>query len=209
MLPAVTRDAYARLLGELWGPTAAARAAALAPQPLADAVGDHARPGPRDLRRLLVDAGRDGSRPRPRPPGAGEARPPRRPRRPPQRRRRQHVLRLAARRPAPTGDRTPRQAGAPHRRFTFSAAGNFAAEVEASTRARIVGEPPAGAHNYGDSVPVELKALGWTVFVPPYVQVLGREDERAVLRPDVLVETRAADYFAARDPVLEKAMSLR
>ncbi len=96
-------------------------------------------------------------------------------------------------------------------RVTFSAAGNFAAEVEARTRARIVGEAAGGSpHNYGDTVEVELGALGWTVHVPPqYVEVLGRRDERASLEPDLLVQVGAADHFAGRDPVLARAISLK
>jgi hypothetical protein len=96
-------------------------------------------------------------------------------------------------------------------RVTFSAAGNFAAEVEARTRARIVGEPPGGSpHNYGDAVDVELEHLGWTVHVPPqYVEVLAQPDERSALAPDVPVQIRAADHFAGRDPVLARAIALR
>ena len=95
-------------------------------------------------------------------------------------------------------------------RITFSAAGNFAAEVRDRTRARIVGEPPGGSpHNYGDSTPVELRSLGWTVYVPNvYVEVLGRKDTRATLRVDVPVETTAGAFFAGRDPVLERALAL-
>jgi hypothetical protein len=96
-------------------------------------------------------------------------------------------------------------------RVTFSAAGNFVAEVDAFTRARIVGEAAGGSpHNYGDSVEVELENLGWTVHVPPqYVQVLGREDERAAIEPDVSVQIGASDHFAGRDPVLRRAIELR
>ncbi len=96
-------------------------------------------------------------------------------------------------------------------RVTFSAAGNFAAEVEARTRARIVGEAAGGSpHNYGDRVEVELESLGWTVHVPPqYVEVLARRDERAALEPDVVVQIGAADHFAGRDPVLARAIALR
>ncbi len=96
-------------------------------------------------------------------------------------------------------------------RVTFSAAGNFAAEVDAFTRARIVGEPAGGSpHNYGDSLEVELETLGWTVHVPPeYVEVLGRPDERAALTPDVSIQIGAADHFAGRDPVLARAIALR
>ena len=51
-------------------------------------------------------------------------------------------------------------------RKTFSAAGNFAAVVDAQTRARIVGEPSGGSPNqWGDSAPVELPSLGLTVHV--------------------------------------------
>ena len=213
VLPAVTRDAYARLLGELWGPSAPPGTrpplwlrnrsrtqwattldrgrvvyAAYSSTQDATALGLDLvrRAQAKRVRRVVLDVRLNGG-------GDNTS---------------YGSLLAALRRPA-IGRRG--KLVLLTGRFTFSAAGNFAAEVEASTRARIVGEPPGGSpHNYGDSVPVELKALGWTVFVPPeYVQVLGREDERAVLRPDVLVETRAADYFAARDPVLEKAMSLR
>ena len=96
-------------------------------------------------------------------------------------------------------------------RVTFSAGGNFVAEVDAFTRARIVGEAAGGSpHNYGDSELVELEALGWTVYVPPqYVEVLGRPDERVAIGPDVPVQIGAADHFAGRDPVLARAIALR
>ena len=96
-------------------------------------------------------------------------------------------------------------------RVTFSAAGNFAAEVDARTRARIVGEAAGGSpHNYGDAVEVDLETLGWTVHVPPqYVEVLGRPDERAALEPDVAMQIDAADHFLGRDPVLAKAIAMR
>lgn len=96
-------------------------------------------------------------------------------------------------------------------RVTFSAGGNFVAEVDAFTRARIVGEAAGGSpHNYGDSQQVELETLGWTVHVPPqYVEVLGRPDERVSIEPDVRVQITAADHFAGRDPVLARAIALR
>ncbi|MBA3561889.1 MAG: hypothetical protein H0W35_04085 [Actinobacteria bacterium] len=95
--------------------------------------------------------------------------------------------------------------------MTFSAGGNFAAEVEAFTRARIVGEAAGGSpHNYGDSEQVELAALGWTVYVPTrYAEVLGRSDERVAIDPDVPVQVGVADHFAGRDPVLAKAVAMR
>ena len=95
-------------------------------------------------------------------------------------------------------------------RVTFSAAGNFAAEVDARTRARIVGEAAGGSpHNYGDRIEVELETLGWTVHVPPqYVEVLDRPDERAALEPDVPLQIGTADHFAGRDPVLARAIEI-
>jgi C-terminal processing protease CtpA/Prc len=96
-------------------------------------------------------------------------------------------------------------------RVTFSAAGNFVAEVEARTRAPIVGEAAGGSpHNYGDRSEAELETLGWIVHVPTqYVEVLGRRDERAAIQPDVRVGIGAADHFAGRDPVLAKAIAVR
>ena len=46
-------------------------------------------------------------------------------------------------------------------RRTFSAAGNFAADVDKRTRARLFGEPTGGAPSqWGDSAPIELPSLG-------------------------------------------------
>src|SRR5829696_4161031 len=50
-------------------------------------------------------------------------------------------------------------------RVTFSAAGNFAADIDRSTRARFFGEPTGGSpNNYGDAQEIQLPALGVTVF---------------------------------------------
>jgi hypothetical protein len=46
-------------------------------------------------------------------------------------------------------------------RTTFSAAGNFVAEVERFTRARLIGEPPGGSANqWADFAPVTLPDVG-------------------------------------------------
>jgi hypothetical protein len=96
-------------------------------------------------------------------------------------------------------------------RITYSAAGNFVAEVDARTRARIVGEAAGGSpHNYGDAVHVDLPAIGRTVYLATsFQQVLGRRDDRVAVVPDVPVAVTAADHFAGRDPVLARAVSLR
>ena len=51
-------------------------------------------------------------------------------------------------------------------RATFSAAANFAAEIDRDTRATIVGEPTGGGvETYGDTSSVLLPTTGWTVYV--------------------------------------------
>jgi Peptidase family S41 len=93
-------------------------------------------------------------------------------------------------------------------RVTFSAASNFVAEVEARTRARLLGEPTGGAPNqWGDSTVLELRSAGLAVRVAnQYVQVTKPGDRRPTIRPDVHVEPTAADFFAGRDPVLARAL---
>jgi hypothetical protein len=94
-------------------------------------------------------------------------------------------------------------------RATFSAAGNFAAEVDATTRATLVGEPTGGGVNqYGDSTTFSLPATGWNVYVATSYQQFGRRgDPRLTIRPDVPVALTAADYFAGRDPVLAAVLA--
>jgi hypothetical protein len=91
-------------------------------------------------------------------------------------------------------------------RRTFSAAGNFAADVDRRTRARFFGEPTGGAPSqWGDSAPIELPSLGITAFTA--VEYVGEEsDTRVATHPNVRVETPAADFFAGRDPVLAAAL---
>lgn len=91
-------------------------------------------------------------------------------------------------------------------RMTFSAAGNFAAEVDRRTRARFVGEPTGGAPSqWGDHAPIPLPSLG--VNAGTAVEYVGDPDDtRLATMPNVPVETTAADWFAGRDPVLAAAL---
>src|SRR5688500_2607829 len=93
-------------------------------------------------------------------------------------------------------------------RATFSAAGNFVADVERFTKARFVGEPSGGAPSqWGDRTPVELRLAGLRVNVAnSYWEFGPRGDRRLAIEPDVLVEPTAADFFAGRDPVLTRAL---
>jgi hypothetical protein len=92
-------------------------------------------------------------------------------------------------------------------RKTFSAAGNFAAVVDAQTRARVLGEPSGGAPNqWGDSAPVDVPSLGLTVHVAVEDVQAVPGDKRLAVMPDVPVALTAADFFAGRDPVLARAL---
>jgi hypothetical protein len=91
-------------------------------------------------------------------------------------------------------------------RRTFSAAGNFAADVDKRTRARLFGEPTGGAPSqWGDSAPIELPLIG--LVASTAVEFVGEEtDTRVTTLPNVWVATSAADFFAGRDPVLAAAL---
>ena len=96
-------------------------------------------------------------------------------------------------------------------RVTFSAASNFATDLERRTDARFIGEPMGGGLNFWDDVrwlelanlPVPMRAAisvrHW-VFADP-------DDPRLTIEPDVAVEVTAADFFAGRDPALEAALT--
>lgn len=91
-------------------------------------------------------------------------------------------------------------------RRTFSAAGNFAADVDRRTRARFFGEPTGGAPSqWGDSAPIPMPSLGINAYTA--VEFVGSlEDTRLATYPDVPVAMSAADFFAGRDPVLAAAL---
>ena len=93
-------------------------------------------------------------------------------------------------------------------RATFSAAGNLAAELDATTDALFVGEPTGGAPNqWCDPQPVYLPASGWTVHVPTrYWEKSTPDDERLAIEPDIPVELTAEDFLSGRDPVLSAAL---
>jgi hypothetical protein len=91
-------------------------------------------------------------------------------------------------------------------RRTFSAAGNFAADVDRRTRARFFGEPTGGAPSqWGDHAPIPLPSLSVTAATA--VEYIGDpNDTRTSTQPNVPVQVRAADFFAGRDPVLSAAL---
>jgi hypothetical protein len=91
-------------------------------------------------------------------------------------------------------------------RGTFSAAGNFAAEVDGATRARFFGEPTGGAPSqWGDHAPIPLPSLSVNAgTAAEYVGDL--DDTRTATLPNVAGATTAADFFAGGDPVLAAAL---
>ncbi len=93
-------------------------------------------------------------------------------------------------------------------RATFSAAENFAEDLERAAHPLFVGEPSGGSPNlYGDATPTLLRASGLQVFVAHiYWQKSTPHDPRLAIRPQVPVTLTAKAYFAGRDPVLDAAV---
>jgi len=94
-------------------------------------------------------------------------------------------------------------------RATFSAAANFAAEIDRDTRATTMGEPTGGGvETYGDTVPTLLPTLGWYVYIAAryHERKNGPGDRRLAIEPDVRVDLTSAQYFAGRDPVRDRAL---
>ena len=92
-------------------------------------------------------------------------------------------------------------------RATFSAAGNFAADVDALPRVRLIGEATGGAPSqWGDSTTVELPATGLIARIGTLYQRYGRPSALTT-RPDVAVPLTLEDFLAGRDPVLARALA--
>jgi len=94
-------------------------------------------------------------------------------------------------------------------RVTFSAAANFATELEQRTSAIFVGEDMGGSPNlYGDAQPAPLPYGHLTVYVASrYWQLSSPRDRRTTIRPAIRVPLSSRSYAAGRDPVLQAALS--
>jgi hypothetical protein len=94
-------------------------------------------------------------------------------------------------------------------RLTFSAAANFATELETRTGAIFAGEAMGGSPNlYGDARPNKLPYGRQIVYVASrYWQKSAADDPRITIEPDLPVTISSADYLAGRDPVLDAVIA--
>ncbi|HEX5672142.1 MAG TPA: hypothetical protein VFY46_05405 [Acidimicrobiia bacterium] len=90
-------------------------------------------------------------------------------------------------------------------RNTFSAAMNFATEIEQTTEAIFVGEETGGSPNlYGDVRTVLLPNSKLAASISTvYWEKSTPDDTRPSIIPDLVVPVNAADYFGGRDAALE------
>ena len=90
-------------------------------------------------------------------------------------------------------------------RVTFSAAANFATDLEGATSVTFAGEDMGGSPNlFGDTRPVTLPDSGQTLrMAARYWERSTPDDTRITIEPEIRAELTADDYFAGRDPVLE------
>jgi hypothetical protein len=92
-------------------------------------------------------------------------------------------------------------------RSTFSAAGNFAADVDAVPRIRLVGEASGGSPSqWGDSTILEIPTPGLIARVATSYQRFGRPSALTT-RPDRAVQLTVEDFLAGRDPILAAALA--
>jgi hypothetical protein len=95
-------------------------------------------------------------------------------------------------------------------RLTFSAAGNFATEIDLQTRAVFAGEPMGGGLNqYGQGSVVTLSQLPIPIAVPVATQFYeyAPGDPRSTITPELPAPLSSSDYFAGRDPALRVAIA--
>jgi C-terminal processing protease CtpA/Prc len=93
-------------------------------------------------------------------------------------------------------------------RMTFSAAQTFAARIGQWTQAVFVGQPTRSKPNhYGNERKFELPNSGLQGTISSGLnQPVTARDELVTMTPDIVVATRANDYFVGVDPTLEAAM---
>jgi hypothetical protein len=95
-------------------------------------------------------------------------------------------------------------------RITFSAAANFATDLERETGAIFAGEAMGGSPNlYGDSRQIHLPYSKQDLYVATrYWERSAPDDPRITIEPTIPVSLSSADYDAGRDPVLEAILKV-
>jgi hypothetical protein len=90
-------------------------------------------------------------------------------------------------------------------RVTFSAAGNFATELDRTTGAIFAGEAMGSSPNqYGDARRTSLRSIGQDAYIASiYWEKSTADDARITIEPDIDVPFSSDDYFGDRDPVLD------
>jgi hypothetical protein len=93
-------------------------------------------------------------------------------------------------------------------RMTFSAAENFAADLERVAHPIFVGEPSGGSPNlYGDTANTLLPASGVELRVAQiYWQKSTPDDPRIAIDPHLPVSLTSDAFFSGRDPALDAAV---
>jgi hypothetical protein len=90
-------------------------------------------------------------------------------------------------------------------RVTFSAAANFATDLEQTSAATFAGEAMGGSPNeYGDARRVDLPYGGQAAYIASrYWEFSTSDDRRITIEPEIGATLSSDDYFAGRDPVLQ------
>jgi hypothetical protein len=95
-------------------------------------------------------------------------------------------------------------------RITFSAAANFATDLERETGAIFAGEAMGGSPNlYGDSRQIHLPYSNQDLYVATrYWERSAPDDPRITIEPTIPVSLSSADYYTGRDPVLDAILKV-
>jgi phosphoglycolate phosphatase-like HAD superfamily hydrolase len=95
-------------------------------------------------------------------------------------------------------------------RNTFSAAQNFISQLDKRTRAIFVGEPSSSKPNFvGEENDLKLPWSGAIVSISNRYHENIPGDTRKWIEPEIRVELSSRDYFANRDPVMERIARLK
>jgi peptidase S41-like protein len=94
-------------------------------------------------------------------------------------------------------------------RNTFSAAQVFLAQMDRDTRAIFAGEPSSSRPNFvGEETPVQLPWSGAIGSISDEYHETIPGDKREWIEPDIKLTLSSRDYFANRDPLLEKVLAI-